>query len=189
MTDKNQQKPYILQGKDSACQLITLLNAMIHWTGETPIVYKSEKFQYMLKECGGIGGPIINIRPALEYLNLHHERYKPRRMKNLKKWIKRQLREGKLVDYRFSHPDWNGHSCLIVDYNHRTDSFKFVNAQLFNRESPVEYLPLEATLVPIASKHLDHSKYSFTVYKNLGKLYESDLSETMFWGVKSIERI
>ena len=35
---------YILQFNDSCCCLITILNAIIHKTGESPIEYKSSEF-------------------------------------------------------------------------------------------------------------------------------------------------
>ena len=55
-------KQYIMQGRDTSCQLIALLNAFIYKFGVTPIEYKTKEFR-MLAEIGfGVSGPLLSMK-------------------------------------------------------------------------------------------------------------------------------
>ncbi len=84
---------FILQSKDSACQLITLMNALLYWDGKCDLKYKSAEFLDLLDICGGTHGSIIDIHPAYGYLSLKKgATCKAKTFDGLKKWmIKSQI--------------------------------------------------------------------------------------------------
>jgi len=156
-----EEKNYILQGEDSSCQLITLLNAYIYKTGRSPIKYRSKHFYKLLTTCGGDAGGIVSIQPASEELNLEFKRNRIRNksLQTLKKWIIMHLKKDNPIDFSIWHPRWNGHSFLIVEHKRytntggaKTDIFKCINAQLNTEENAVEHLSWEQIIATTVHK-------------------------------------
>lgn len=142
---------FILQKKDGACQLITLMNACIHKNGKSSMRYKSKRFLKLLDECGGSHGAIININPALKELNVSFGTNRCRTKKGLKEWIIRKLKKGFIIDFTMMHPRWNLHSVLIVGYDHfwnitktrKYEAFTVINSQLLTQATSLEFLTWE----------------------------------------------
>lgn len=139
-SNKIKNKQYILQGNDNYCQLITLLNFLIHKTGESPIKYHSKEFTKIVRKCKGFMGT-INPDSLLKELNLKFQ-YSPKftSIVRFKKWVIYQLKNGHCIDFTFYHPRYNLHSVLLINYNKKCGGFKVINAQLYTDKDAVEYL-------------------------------------------------
>jgi len=66
-----------------------------------------------------------------------------RSLRNLKRKMIRALNNGDMILFSFAHPEGFYHWALITHYYPRLDSFRIINAQLLNNESPVEYVKFE----------------------------------------------
>lgn len=149
------EKDYIKQYDDYACQLITLINACIYKTGKSPLKYKSKKFYDLIEECCGCDNtaPPRDIDPALKKLNLELIYSNRKTLSALKKWIINNVEKGEVIDFCLMR-EKGLHSCLIVGYNKELKSFKVINALLNTKENAVEYLTWGqlTNLVPKDSK-------------------------------------
>lgn len=135
-------KKYILQTWLGPCEQIALMNFHIELTGKSPIKYDSWKFLNMLEECmdyrrAGLDEAI----PALKALSLRVIDLPPlKSVEGVRKYLVSQLARGKMVLFRFPHPDGYMHFTLITHYDAHFDSFRVINAQLLTGETPVEYV-------------------------------------------------
>lgn len=123
------KKPYILQGQDTTCTFVAILNAIVHKKGTTPVEYNSEEYKELVKLGGGRYGPIISTRSIVSALPYDIQQFQPESPDiDVKEWLIDKLGRGFSVCYPVTVPKGYHHLILIISYNVLSESFTCVNA-------------------------------------------------------------
>lgn len=145
------EKKYILQTWLGPCEQIALMNFHVELTGKSPIKYDSWKFLHLLEACMDYRRAGKNeVIPALRALSLRLIDIPAfKSVEAVRKHLTAQLERGKMVLFRFAHPDGFMHFTLMTHYDSHFDSFRVINAQLLTGESPVEYVRWDELVRPL----------------------------------------
>ncbi len=127
---------FIIQGNDTTCRLVTLLNAHIWKHGKSPLEYGTKEY-YEFYE--GVNGHKRYLeKEAYDLINADFENFSGNG-RTFFKWFHQHITSGNCID--MSSYCKNLHSFLVCAYDSYFDSYMCVNSQIYTKKIAVEWLP------------------------------------------------